>query len=886
MREVGDLLKMRAVGNLPTDPARIDALAKERTQRLINRTGHLMADLSDAAISSNANLKQLDIEKLQVDIVGDITALLVAKGKLVGDAQEVSDKDIEDIIDKYAIGLPEPTGEFDESDETVLEAKTILLGGVAEEHYVWIDFDGAKRAAGHTYSKYAALVYEDIKFSADAAGLTIDQFNGVGDLYSKFRRNASLNHTVSSRLQDPTGLPPEVVIELERTLHLLKKERYGQLSQLVRWKNEIKSKNSAKGREHVKYLSDRVKFIPRLDHKTIEAAIAARFNKQKQPHDKLKAFDEAQYSLLKNILNQVLEINQLAQENRGLDNDKTVVGPTEVVIPQVMIAMADGPKDVSTLIAELDDLRREKSESTAVEEQFNYAAEISFVPLFESEETVDPDKITGYLEKMWDYFSKYKGGDGQKEFEKHINEVFIAGSDLSREVGQTSALVRTWETAIAVHEFNKKYTTNVRVKWGTGEAAFRQGGLWDPEGYLPMIRGRVLDHRPLSDVEAEALWGKDWEAQREAENKAVEEARAFLQEAVGDDWQKKLLRNPRGFNRLLRVLKWVNSFTNQSRSKELTLVGINTERLRRMRQEAVEQHDRNVQALKEGGLPLVPEALKAAAQNEQAFYQTMFGKKGEGNTKTKFGGLLEFFAGHMGAPQLRDRANARETPALEKLFADLRKPYVNVRAISANSTSNFLFPLYLVGKGSMLESAAQAGTLNDVMGNQQIDAKELLRHMKIYGTIADDIFGMLRAHGMGDDADWLEEEWKKLVRLRPLIQEEMWRQESPEGVNFADLDPEKKQKFATLTVPGMRELLDDTFTSDRTKLFQENFGRNKVMLDAVVAYVGAGYNYTAADDKEAAFAALEEAKLKVDAITPEAYGSFLANVVTTYSPGM
>lgn len=825
--------------------------ARESSLRIMAKIRGKIPNLANAAIQSNAALRPEEISEIQSTLVSNLASLLGRKERqtgwsrdknLVQLTQSVTDEDLRREIE--SITIEQPQDRFDESRETVLEAKTILLNNVAEDHHVWVDFDGARRAAGHIYSKYGALVYEDIVRNLHQ--LTSKEFVRVIEAYTAFRGNASLNHAISTMLQDPSSIDPGIVPQLEHTMDVLKEDRSKQLESLISVLDDIKQKNKAEEVNDVVYLSDRVKFMPRLDHRTIQEAAKAQFNWTKRPYEPEVSVDQAPINLLQNILSQVLEINRLAKRT---------------VIPEVMIAMANNAEDVLALEAELDYLRRVKAKAG----EGDVSAKISLVPLFESEETVSGKQIGEYLEKMWRYFNNMYGKDGPTRFRESINEIFIAGSDLSKEIGQTTALAKAWDVSMTVAEFNRKYDTDVRVKLGTGEAPFRQGGLWDPEGYLPMVRGKILDYTPLSDEAAK----------RAEEERVVKEAEVFLQTTFGEKWREQLQRKPRGFNRLFRLFPF-NSFTNQSRSKELTMTNIDTPRLRRMRREAEATHDDNMRRLTAGDFPSPPSVLKDAARFEQEFYQKIFGSAG--GEKSLFGRLLQFCAKSLPALELRDRGHGRartaEDPAA--FFNDLKKPFIDARAISANTVSGYLFPLYLVGKGSMLEAASTEGAFAEVM--QYVDAKELLRQMKVYGEIAEDIFAMLREQGMTEDATLLSAEWNRLVALRSSIQEEMWRQESPAGVDFTKLDASQKAQLAQYFVPGMRELLEDDFPSDRTTLFRQNFEEHKGIIQAAVTYVAAGYGLSTTS--------LEEAENMRKAITDKEYGTFLANVVTAYSPGM
>ena len=890
-------------------PAAMEKEAEEILQIVLGQTEDQLSNLRDAAISSNASLNKDDIERVQTTLEQRLNALLVRKEMQTGwspreHAQEllatISEEELQSAMDRIRVE-PSP-GRFDESGktvlldeswETVLEAKTILLNNVEKELNVWIDFDGSRRAEGHAYTKYGALIYEDIARNLkcfDSKELGVKEVAEVDVLYAKFRKNAAWNHAITTKLADPANMDPSTIRLMERTLDILKGERYEELNQMIRMLNEVKQKNSADGKDDLLYLSDRVKFMPRLDHRTIVAATIAQ-------HDPgaLSPQQQAHHAALRNILNQVLEINQLAQETRLWKSKDTLrsAAKASIIVPEIMIAECRGWDDIRALKLELELARNRKYE----ERPGDYSTQIALVPLFESEETVAPEIIREYLKKAWAYYADFYKDQGLELFNQNISEVFIAGSDLSKEIGQTSALVMAWDAIGAIVAFNKEHGTDVRLKLGAGEAPFRQGGFWDPEGYLPLIRGKIIDYKPLSDEEAMLKFGKesDWQNMRAEEERVVAEEQEWLRQTLGEDWREALNRKPRGYNRLFDLLKGMSFVTEQSRAKELTMTTIHTDRLRQMTRQARAMRDEGLKMVRDGEFQEVPAALKNAARYEKQMYQGIFG--GGDRQKTMYGQLLEFCGKSLRAPELRDRGLGRvgAPQDIAAFFSNLAKPHIDARAISANTVSGYLFPLFLIGKGTMLAGAKERGELEKVMQNGQIDAKELLRQMNLYEAIADDVFTMLRKQGMEADATQLKGEWNKLIVLRPDIEEELWKQMSTDKVDFSSLTNEQKLRLARMFVPGTRELVDRTFESDRKKVFQAAFIENRDLIDLAMEYVHLGSRAAGAvgsniEEMRARLAAntrLAEVRKILDSDEfAERYGKFLAVVVTCYSPGM
>lgn len=778
----------------------LEGWAQERSETIIETCKEQLIRLGDVAIPSNADLTPEKMRELQA-------AFKTA-------ANQEGDIDVVAVI----ASLPEVTlqNQFDESNEVVLRAKVVLLHGMSENYHTWVDFDGAKRAEGHTYSKYAALVYADIVRYKKY--LSADQQQNALSIYQEFRKNAALNHALSNVLKDPSLLSKSQLAKLEQVMERLKTTRHERLTELVRYKNSAKAEALTAEKQDV-LMSDRVKFMPRLDHKTIEVA------KKRQAGGILTDGDKAQYAMLRNIVKQVEGLNQLAHDTSGIDG--LPIAELDIngsIVPQMMIAMAEGADDVLALRQELEN------------------SDIPIVPLFEGEDTVAPERITVYLETMWKQYQEQYKENAKERFQQEVNEIFIAGSDLSKEVGQFAALVKVWQAAQAIDVFNKAHNVIVDLKLGTGEAPFRQGGYWDPEGGLSLIK---------------------------ANGEVSEDDQVFLTEKFGSDWKTKLVRKPRGFNRLLEQFPFVNSFTEQSFAAEQTVWKIDPKRLKAMKQIAQATHQKNREQLKEFGVPEIPQSVLDAAATEQEFYQSVYGKNGQ--NKSQFGQLLQYCATGLPSPVLRDRAVARvgaDGANLPKLFEKLAQPHIDARAIAANTVSGFLFPLFLTGKGSMLEQAKHDNTITEVL--QYVDTKELLRQMQVYGAIEPTAMKLLEENGLQAEAEKMRLEWRKLQACKTEIRAAMIQQEFPVDVDIRAFNEMDRKRLINLLVPGTRELLADDFTSRYTQLAQDTVEEYQNILGGTMQFIAAG-------------AAEGNVTPRVDA---RAYSAFIANMVTSYSPGM
>lgn len=114
------------------------------------------------------------------------------------------------------------------------------------------------------------------------------------------------------------------------------------------------------------------------------------------------------------------------------------------------------------------------------------AAPVWLIPLFE-----DIDAVKGigdYLTKIWEYSvqSRRLGQDPRDRFSEVVPEVFVAGSDLSQQVGQTAGmtLFREAKQAIVTWLAGHDLVGLVRIKMGSGEPMQRQGGYYAPQSGL------------------------------------------------------------------------------------------------------------------------------------------------------------------------------------------------------------------------------------------------------------------------------------------------------------------------------------------------------------------------------------------------------------------
>ena len=118
------------------------------------------------------------------------------------------------------------------------------------------------------------------------------------------------------------------------------------------------------------------------------------------------------------------------------------------------------------------------------------------IPLFEDLETVEG--IDPYLNKIWEYAIQSRSIDQEpkERFSEILCEIFIAGSDLSQQVGQTASwlLYNSAKHKTIKWLAMKGLVPDVRLKLGSGEPMQRQGGYYAQfSGKPAFIKNEVND---------------------------------------------------------------------------------------------------------------------------------------------------------------------------------------------------------------------------------------------------------------------------------------------------------------------------------------------------------------------------------------------------------
>jgi len=127
------------------------------------------------------------------------------------------------------------------------------------------------------------------------------------------------------------------------------------------------------------------------------------------------------------------------------------------------------------------------------------------VPLFEDPKTVKD--LGGYLDRLWEYAIQSRRLDQTppERFSEMACELFIAGSDLSQQIGQQAATVlyRQAKQTVILWLAEKSLVGKIRIKLGSGEPMQRQGGYYDPNsGRQAVVLSKESEKRLSENLKA------------------------------------------------------------------------------------------------------------------------------------------------------------------------------------------------------------------------------------------------------------------------------------------------------------------------------------------------------------------------------------------------
>lgn len=439
------------------------------------------------------------------------------------------------------LGLNVAISSSDESDELILdldaliasENETELMTGVPSKSVMsfWGDWDGSTRPSGQGHRLVAATLIANVsrlaKFvtvllSADR-NIRIDPIleGEIGKLeqsntrFTKILNDITdLTHQLEKRYRGilPFSVKAGVVRKAGMKLHLARDP----LTLLWQHNDRLERKMVALRQQR----RDTLEYYFALN-KQLRKQLFALLPTVRENINNTEVLREA--ALYRDLLQRMVitpRIHQsmiTAQDSFAIDttvhnifelNELAAKYGNPGVILALQVSMATQPEALITLDRKL----RARREHTLRTNASLELPTIQLIPLFE--DSVSVKSISSYLTKIWDYAfqSRRVKQETADRFAEIVSEVFIAGSDLSQQVGQAAgaALYSEAKNNLMLWLAEHQLIDRVRIKLGSGEPMQRQGGYYaNVSGEAAFLKteksrqliGKHLDAAPRKSAE-------------------------------------------------------------------------------------------------------------------------------------------------------------------------------------------------------------------------------------------------------------------------------------------------------------------------------------------------------------------------------------------------
>ncbi|MDD5583078.1 MAG: pyridoxal phosphate-dependent aminotransferase [Candidatus Marinimicrobia bacterium] len=200
--------------------------------------------------------------------------------------------------------------------------------------------------------------------------------------------------------------------------------------------------------------------------------------------------DRDQFAIDTTVYN-ICEINYLAQKTGH-----------PRFIPALQISMSDTPKSFITLDRKFTRQREMLNRNVG-----DIIPPVWLIPLFEDKDRIIT--LRDYLDELWAYAMRTrKVAQSEKDrFKEMVCEFFIAGSDLSQQMGQPGSQELYQKARVDIKEWlaMRELAADVRVKLGSGEPMQRQGGYYDPLAGNPLVVPEGLNFLPDGPLKLQLL---------------------------------------------------------------------------------------------------------------------------------------------------------------------------------------------------------------------------------------------------------------------------------------------------------------------------------------------------------------------------------------------
>jgi len=413
------------------------------------------------------------------------------------------------LIDEY-LGFNVAIKSAEEADELIADLETFILSEdylffAADEKLnlllsFWGDWDGSNRPSGQGHRLVAAAVVENVNRMSELLRVLIEN-DPVVKISEEFKKEienleeenkkfwkllnkiTQLTNQLEKRYQ--SLLPYEVKAgkfkktliklrlakdpitslwqhndSLERKMIFLRSERKQRLQKYFDLNKKLRKELHKLLPEIENNLGNEKVLIEVVRYKNI----LRRFMLTPRIHQKLITAKD-QFSIDTTVHN-IIEINEIS----GLYGN-----------PGMVMALQVSMSTKAEALISLDRKLRSKREEILRQNPKAVIPSIWIIPLFEDLDSVNG--VVEYLNKVWEYSVQARGLEQEikERFLEVICEIFIAGSDLSQQIGQTSSanLYNKVKYNVLKWLAKKGITSEVRMKLGSGEPMQRQGGYYN-----------------------------------------------------------------------------------------------------------------------------------------------------------------------------------------------------------------------------------------------------------------------------------------------------------------------------------------------------------------------------------------------------------------------
>lgn len=463
---------------------------------------------------------------LQAELALDAILNALIAGQPVAPA--LIERAAQELVKEY-LGLNVSITSQQEADEILLDLATLTAGEQYSELFTdapltsflsfWSDWDGSSRPSGQGHQLAAAVVMENVQRMARILNLLrqVDPDVVVSpELLAELDRLAQRNQRFKQLLNAITQLTQQLEGRYRGVLPFAVEST--PLQRLAaRW--HLRRDPARALWQHNDRYEQKMLELRQERRRTLEYYFALNKQLRKQLYALIPAIqaNRAAEPLLRevvgyrDILQRVVITPRIQQAlitaRDQFAIDTTVYNMHEINTlsgkygnPGMTLAVQISLSTRADALISLDRKMRTQLEQARRENPAVDLPSIWLIPLFEDRESVR--NVRAYLDQLWDYAtqSRHTAQTPQSRIAEMIAEIFIAGSDLSQQVGQAAAALMYHRAKYDVQLWLVEHgvAEHVRIKMGSGEPMQRQGGYYSRVAGLPAFRNSAENQHRFS----------------------------------------------------------------------------------------------------------------------------------------------------------------------------------------------------------------------------------------------------------------------------------------------------------------------------------------------------------------------------------------------------